>query len=290
VVAISSKAFYIAQGAAAGVFFGTASIFIRFLPNMDALSISFVRVLAAGLFLTSVGLALRRTAFVEGVRRLGFSPAWLGFFLALHFIFFVAAVKNTSVVNATTLVNTTPAWALLLGWLLGRIKPSRLSLAGLALTLAGVLSMTAGEFSTAPQNMLGNVYGLMGALFWALYLVSGKSVREGSELLMTMGPLYLWTAAATGAATLLVSGGIAMPSAGELAPMMGLIIFPTLLGHTLSFSSLKGLRPYETSALNLLEPFSATLLAAVVLQEVLPLNNYLSAVVTLLGIYLVLGR
>jgi drug/metabolite transporter (DMT)-like permease len=284
------RAFYIAQGAGAGFFFGTASIFIRFLPNMDALSISFIRVLAAGLFLTCVGVALRRTAFVEGLRRPGLSLAGLGFFLALHFIFFVAAVKNTSVVNATTLVNTTPAWALLLGWLVGRIKPSRLSLAGLALTLAGVLSMTAGEFSTAPQNLLGNVYGLLGALFWALYLVAGKSVREGSELLVVVGPLYLWTAATTGVATLFVSGGITLPSAGELPPMTGLIVFPTILGHTLSFSSLKGLRPYEASALNLLEPLSATLLAALILYEVSPINIYLSAAVTLAGIYLVVSR
>jgi hypothetical protein len=34
--------------------------------------------------------------------------------------------------------------------------------------------MTAGEFSRAPQNLLGNVYGLLGALFWALYLVAGN--------------------------------------------------------------------------------------------------------------------
>jgi drug/metabolite transporter (DMT)-like permease len=227
---------------------------------------------------------------VEGLRRPGLSLAGLGFFLALHFIFFVAAVKNTSVVNATTLVNTTPAWALLLGWLVGRIKPSRLSLAGLALTLAGVLSMTAGEFSTAPQNLLGNVYGLLGALFWALYLVAGKSVRESSELLVVVGPLYLWTAATTGVATLIVSGGITLPSAGELLPMVGLIVFPTILAHTLSFSSLKGLRPYEASALNLLEPFSATLLAALILYEVSPINIYLSAAVTLAGIYLVVSR
>jgi len=51
----------------------------------------------------------------------------LGMLLGVHFIFFVSAVKNTSILNATVLVNTTPIFSLVISTFLYKIKPSRLA-------------------------------------------------------------------------------------------------------------------------------------------------------------------
>ncbi|MEM2238034.1 MAG: DMT family transporter [Candidatus Caldarchaeum sp.] len=279
--------FYVVQGAGAGFLFGTASIFVRFLYSMDAFSIAFFRVLIAGLLISSAGLIIRRRNLLQQMLRFFAVLPALGILLGLHFIFFISAIKTTAVVNATTLVNTTPAIALIVGWALGWIKPSSLNLFGLLLTIAGAVSMTAGEFSLNPQNVLGDFYAVLGALAWALYLVVGKRVREEAEIVVVMGPIYLWTALATGV-TGLLSGGLTQPRPEELYPLTALAILPTVLGHSLQFSSLKGLHPYEASALALLEPVVATILAAVVLSEVVEPGFYLSAAVVIAGIYLVM--
>ncbi|MEM4346410.1 MAG: DMT family transporter, partial [Candidatus Caldarchaeum sp.] len=131
-----------------------------------------------------------------------------------------------------------------------------------------------------------DVFALTGALAWAVYLVVGKGVREGGNVLSAAGPIYLSAAVATGLAALIV-GGLKQPRGDEILPLLALAFFPTVLGHSLQFSSLKKLHPYEASALALLEPVVATLLAAAVLNEVVEPAFYLSAAVIITGIYMV---
>ncbi|MEM4560611.1 MAG: DMT family transporter [Candidatus Caldarchaeum sp.] len=277
---------YLVQGAAAGFFFGTAAVFVRYLSSLDAFTIAFGRVLIAGLVMVLLGLLVYRSKYVEDVSRNWRKYPLLGFFLGLHFIFFTLGVQNTSVVNATTLVNTTPAMAMVLGWAFKQVKPSGLNTAGLLMTFLGSASMTFGELSYNPQQISGDAFALAGALAWAVYLVVGKSVREGGNVLSAAGPIYLSAAVATGLAALIV-GGLKQPRGDEILPLLGLAFFPTVLGHSLQFSSLKKLFPYEASALALLEPIVATLLAAAVLNEVVDPAFYLSAAIIITGIYMV---
>ncbi|MCS7137797.1 MAG: DMT family transporter [Candidatus Caldarchaeum sp.] len=280
------RAVYLAQGAAAGFFFGTGSIFVRYMPYLDAFTIAFARVSIAGLLLVVAGLLVYRSGFVRQAMKNFSQLPLLGLLLGLHFVFFTLAVKSTSVVNAATLVNTTPAITLALGWALHLVKPSRTNIFGLGLTLAGASSMALGELSFSPHQISGDLFALAGALAWAVYLVAGKRVREASEVMAAAGPIYLWSAAATGL-TALMLGGIGRPRAEEVYPLIGLAVFPTVLGHSLQFSSLKKLHPYEASALALLEPVVATLLAAAVLNEVVEPGFYVSAAIIIVGIYLV---
>ncbi|MCS7133258.1 MAG: DMT family transporter [Candidatus Caldarchaeum sp.] len=283
-----AKLFYVAQGAAAGFFFGTASIFVRFLPGLDAFTIVVFRVLVAAVFLWLVGVLFFRHEMHDVLKRFSRQLPMLGFLLGLHLIFFVLGVQNTSVVNATTLVNTTPAMALVIGWGLGWIKPSNINIVGLFLAIAGSASMTLGQFSLQSPSLAGDVYAVLGALFWALYLVFGKKVREEANIFAILGPLYTFTALPALVAAFLLGPGLSTPRTEQLFALFGLAFFPTVLGHGLQFSSLRGLHPYQASSLALLEPIVAAALAALLLAEIADPLTYLSAAAVITGIYLVI--
>ncbi|MDW8063422.1 MAG: DMT family transporter [Candidatus Caldarchaeum sp.] len=283
-----AKIFYVAQGAAAGFFFGTASIFVRFLHGLDAFTIVVFRVLVAAVFLWLVGFVFFRRELSAVLRRFSRELPLLGFLLGLHLIFFVLGVQNTSVVNATTLVNTTPAMALAIGWGLGWIKPSNINIIGLLLAVAGSASMTFGQFSLQSPNLVGDLYAVLGALFWALYLVFGKKVREAANIFAVLGPLYTFTALPALSAAYVLGPGLSTPRTEQLFALFGLAFFPTVLGHGLQFSSLRGLHPYQASSLALLEPIVATALAAVLLYEIADPITYVSAAAVITGIYLVI--
>lgn len=283
-----AKLFYVAQGAAAGFFFGTASIFVRLLPGLDAFTIVVFRVLVASAFLWIIGLTFFRSEVSKVFTRFSRQLPVIGFLLGMHLIFFVLGVQNTSVVNATTLVNTTPAMALAIGWALKWIKPSNINIIGLVLAVAGSAVMTLGEFSIQSQSFLGDVYAVLGALFWALYLVFGKKVREEVNIFAVLGPLYMFTSVPALVVAYGLGGGLAAPTADQIYALLGLAFFPTVLGHGLQFSSLRGLHPYQASSLALLEPIVATIIAAILLAEIADPITYVAAAIVITGIYLVI--
>ncbi|GBC69465.1 hypothetical protein HRbin01_01164 [archaeon HR01] len=281
------RTLYLAQGVAAGILFGTASIFIRMLPRMDAFSLGFLRLVLASILMLIVAAIFYKDRLGEAVKHYGWRLIILGTFLGFHFVFFIIAVKTTSIVNATTLVNTTPAFALAMAWSLNKIKPARINIIGLAITVAGITAMNLSTVATTPSNLVGDLSALAGAIFWAAYLTSGVGVRARVHPIAATPSLYMVSALVLALSGLLVGGGLILPQTNEIPPIIALVFLPTVMGHTLQFSSLKGLKPYETSTLALLEPVAASALALIVFGEAPAPILYLSAAVVIFGIYLV---
>jgi len=282
-----SRGASVAQGVAAGFLFGTSSILIRLLPRLDALSIGFYRLLVAtGLILLAA--LLYRGELRKRFRGISKTVVILGVLIGLHFILFISAVKDTTVLNATVLVSTTPAMALVLSWATTGYRPAVVALAGASVALLGVLVVSLAETALSPGNLAGDFEALLAAFLWAVYLLMGKSVRERFSVVILMPPVYFFAFLVIGAVGLLVGNPPVQPVGEEWVALVALGLLPTALGHTLHFSSLKHLRPYETSLLSLLEPVAASVLAAALLLEIPNPLFYLGSALVLLGVYFTL--
>lgn len=99
------------EGALAGMLFGTAAVLIRFLKGVDVFSIAFWRLVIAFLVLATAILFLRKPFGLDLLRRNFVQVLFLGVLLGLHFVLFVSAVMDTTIINATVLVNTAPIWS-----------------------------------------------------------------------------------------------------------------------------------------------------------------------------------
>ncbi len=197
---------------------------------------------------------------------------FLGVLLGLHFVLFVSAVMDTTILNATILVNTSPIWSLLVSILFLGIKPTRLAVLGLVISFLGV-SIIAYADATSPYfhlNLQGDLEALLAAVVEGFYLSYGRDIRRRMPVLPLMLFVYLVSA-------LTVLGGMVLTqSAFTPSPvnveivllLLGLGILPTALAHTLYFSSLSGLKSFETATLALLEPIGATLLGVAIFAEI----------------------
>jgi drug/metabolite transporter (DMT)-like permease len=265
------------EGIAAGILFGTASIFIRYLPTLDVFSIAFWRLMIACAALSLIIFAFKMTR--------GLGHAWknlkrlvlLGFFLGLHFILFVSAVKDTTILNATVLVNTTPIFSVFLSSFLFSLRPSRFAVLGIAIAIGGVCIIAYAETTVASPtsstsgapSFKGDLEAVLAAFLEALYLSYGKKVREQSAILPTMLPIYVF-AAITVAVLSSVGGGKTLQFPTEIfliLPLLGLGVLPTAVAHTLYFSSLSNLKSFETATMALLEPVGATVLGIILFNE-----------------------
>jgi len=283
------------EGITAGVFFGTAAIFIKLLQGLDAFSIAFWRLIIACLALATILIVLGKSFHFNLVRRNLRGLFILSFFLALHFIFFVSAVKDTSILNATVLVNTTPIFSMFVSSFIFKLKPSRLAILGLTISFIGVCVIAYGETITAnanahPEsfspNLKGDLEAVLAALVESFYLNYGRRIRNQMTILSTMFPIYMLTAIIVGVLSIPATNRIlTLPT--EIAivlPLMGLGILPTAIAHTLYFSSLSNLKSFETATMALIEPIGATFLGMILFQEIPQYLFVFGATLILLGI------
>jgi drug/metabolite transporter (DMT)-like permease len=283
------------EGIIAGVFFGTAAIFIRFLQNLDAFSIAFWRLIIACLALVMILIVLGKSFHFNLVRRNLKDLFILSFFLSLHFIFFISAVKDTTILNATVLVNTTPIFSTFVSSFIYKLKPSRLAILGLTISFIGVGVIAYTETLTANANTLlrgfspslkGDLEAVLAALVEAFYLNYGRKIRKQMSILSIMFPLYMLAAVIIGILSIPATSKIlTLPTEiGLILPLVGLGILPTAIAHTLYFSSLSNLKSFETATMALLEPVGATLLGMALFQEIPQYLFVFGAALILLGI------
>jgi drug/metabolite transporter (DMT)-like permease len=281
------------EGATAGALFGTAAVFIRFLQALDAFSIAFWRLVIACCILATFLLFSGKPSIFKNFRLADLrEPLVLGFLLGLHFIFFVSAVKNTTILNATVLVNTTPIFSMLISVFIFKVRTSRLAVMGIAVSVIGVCVIAYAE-SMAPESVTdfspslkGDFEAVSAAFLEALYLSYGKRVRGRRAILPIMLPIYIFAAVTVGLLSLTITSvNLNLPTEPVVIfPLLGLGAFPTAMAHTLYFSSLSNLRSFETATMALLEPVGATVLGALLFGEVPALLFIFGAVLVLLGI------
>jgi len=286
------------EGVAAGVLFGTAAIFIRFLQDPDAFYIAFWRLIIACLALAITLVFLGKSFNFNLVRKNLKDLFILSFFLGLHFVFFVSAVKDTTILNATVLVNTSPIFSMFVSSFLFKLKPSRLASVGLAFSFIGICVLAYAETTIANANayskgfspsLKGDLEAILAALVESFYLNYGRKIRNQMSILPIMFPMYMLTAIIVGVLSIPATNKIlTLPTeTGIILPLVGLGVFPTAIAHTLYFSSLSNLKSFETATMALLEPIGATFLGIILFGEIPAYLFVFGALLIFLGIFFI---
>lgn len=286
-----SRQLALLEGVAAGLLFGTAAIFIRLLADVNVFSIAFWRLIIASAVLAFTMLVAKKKPDRSLVRQNFKHFLFLGVLLGTHFVLFVSAVKDTTLLNATALVNTTPVFSIVISAFLYRVKPQNLALAGVALSLIGVSFIAYGNSLRGEvSGLIGDIEATLAAVAEGFYLNVGREKRRQLPLLPSMLFIYVSAAVTVAAATTLTQKTlVASYNLETLVPLMALGILPTAVAHTLYYSSLSDLKSFETAAMALLEPLGATLLGIAVFAEMPKPIFVLGAALTLVGVYAVVA-
>lgn len=281
------------EGVIAGVLFGTAAVFVRYAQGTDPYSIVFWRLAIASVALGATSIVFRKTIQLTFVKESMKEVMVLSLFLGLHFVFFTFSVNDTTILNATVLVNTVPFFSIFISGFVFKLTPSRVALAGLTLSFTGVLiimlgeTMFSGSLEGVPSSLKGDLEAILAALFLALYLNFGQKVRKKTNILTSMLPLYGIAMCIVGIMSVATGNAFSLlqPVPSKIFPLIGLGLLPTAVAHTLYFSSLSGLKPFETATMALLEPVGATILGVAVFREVPAPVFVLGAILVLVGIF-----
>jgi drug/metabolite transporter (DMT)-like permease len=281
----------------------TASIFIKFAQREGTPSIV---IAAFRLTLATLGLApLALTRYTSELYRLT-RREWIlallsGFFLALHFAFWITSLQYTSVASSVVLVTTTPLWVGLFAPLVLRERVGATTYVGLAMALAGgtviglsdACSWQAGSIACPAAAsffggtaFLGDFLALAGAWMAAGYMLVGRKLRAKIDLIP-----YIFVVYGMAAVVLIaIMFGLGESPLGYFPVtylwLVLLALVPQLLGHSIFNWSLKYLPVSLVSVTLLGEPVGSTVLAYFILQEQPGWVKIIGAVLILVGIWL----
>lgn len=253
----------------------SAGVLVSALPDMDAWSIAWWRMLGTALLLSPLLRKLPRAEW----SRVGIA----GVFLALHFALWFMSLQRIPVMRSTLLVTLAPIWAGLVEWLLLKRAPHRFFWFGLLVALPGVAWMSGGHgFGTG--DLVGDGLALAGGITGSMYFVLGGEVRKRVGVLVYMSGVTL-VAATCLTLSLFATSGRIVPSAGwEWLLLGGLILGPQLIGHNGLNYVLKFLPASIVTATTLLEPVGAAILAWTFLGQIPAIAEIQGGAVVLFGV------
>jgi len=261
---------------------GTSALFVK-VSEAGPVSTAFWRVFLALPFLWAWAWWDRRAASASEAnpRKLLFAA---GFFFAGDLAVWHSSIVLTSVANATLLANLAPIFVTLAAWVLWRKKPKLMFLAGLAAALAGVLLLIGGDFSHTGNALLGDVLGVVTAMFYAAYQLTVTRLRGTVSTARIMAVSSVVTAALLLPMALL-SGEVFFPATSTgWIKVFALALISQVAGQSLIAYAMAHLPATLSSVGLLLQPVMAGLFAWMLLGETLGAIAIAGAVLVLIGI------
>ena len=201
-------------------------------------------------------------------------------------VLWAVSLRYTSVASAALFVSTQPIYvAALAAAHLGE-RPSRATIAGIALGIIGIVIVGAVDLRLSGRALIGDGLALAAALAETAYLLIGRRVRQRVEATRYVLVVYA-TCAVCCWLVLFLSGVPAHMSGHDMMMAFGVALCATVIGHTLVSLSL-GYMPAAIVAVSFLaQPMLAALFALAFLHQSIPWTTAVGGAIALAGIGIV---
>ncbi len=266
-----------------GVFsVSTASIMIRYC-TAPSLVIAFYRVLLTAGLAGTIGLKDRKKGYLSISRSDIAYCLGAGFFLALHFGFWITSLDYTSISSSVLFTNLQVIFVMAFSLLFLKEKIGLKATLGILTAITGSVIIAGGDWHGG--RLFGDVLALISAVFIAAYFIIGRRVRARVDVWT-----YSLVVNGTAALVLLTGVGVAGLALGSYPQSDYLLFFllaliPGIAGHTVLNWALKFVKAPIVAVSVLGESVMASILALIFFHEALGVYQLIGGFLILAGIY-----
>ena len=198
----------------------------------------------------------------------------MGIILFLIFYGMVNGVNHTTASTAGFLTSTTVVMVPVLECLLKRTLPSKTIVIGTLLAVAGLFLLTAKDGISLD---LGAIYCLIGALFYAIYIIVIDKVAKGPDAFL-ISIIQLGIASLLGALFMFLFETPSLPRTPvQWGAILGLGLICSAYGFVVQPIAQRYTSPEKIGLIFSLEPVFSALLSYIFLHEILGIQGYLGA-------------
>ena len=264
---------------AAMLIFGTIGVFRRYIPLSSAL-LAFSRGILGSLFLQAFVWAARKKAKAKLPPRILIHLIITGAAMGINWILLFEAYNYTTVAVATLCYYMEPTIVMLLSPLIFRERLTGRKAACAAVSVIGMVLVSGviGDNGGQGGQFTGVVLGLGAALLYSTVVIMNKKLPLTDAYQRTT--VQLLSAGLVMLPYLFLTGGFGGGEFNTSSILMLLIlgIIHTGIAYALYFGSMEGLRVQTIAVFSYIDPVSALLFSALLLQEPLSILNIIGAV------------
>ena len=271
----------------ASILWGTTGTAASFLPdNVSPLAIGASTMTVGGILLFVVSARGAIAAMRVAATRKWLFIGAIGVFI--YPLAFYSAMDEAGVaIGNVVALGSGPVFAALFEWIWERRGLSLRWLSSTLIAVAGIILLSAGKHVDADDTgnvPLGVVLGLLAGASYALYTyASTRAIRTGQSGRAVMGGMFGIGAVAL-TPVLLITGAPLLQSAESIGIASYLAMGPMFVAYLLFGFGLIHLRSSVATTITLVEPVVATLLAVLVVGEVLGWVGWLGLALIFIGI------
>ena len=209
-----------------------------------------------------------------------------GLYLAADIMAWHYSIQMTTVANSTLLANVAPVFVVLGSWLLFRTRVTGTYLTGLVAAMTGVFILSRASLSLSEEHFIGDLLGILTAVFYAAYQMSVERLRKRFSTLTIM-KFAIPVSAVCMMPAALASGEELFPvTLAGWAFLIALAAGPQVFGQGLIAWSLAHLPVAFASVSLLVQPVTAALIAWALFDEVINPQQAVGGIIVLAGIML----
>ncbi|MFB9325971.1 DMT family transporter [Paenibacillus aurantiacus] len=213
---------------------------------------------------------------------------WAGFFLALHFLLWMASLTYTSIASSTILLSLEPVFVMIGTFLIFKDRASRLAVIGMVIALAGAIIVGSGDMSISQEAVFGDLLSFLGTVAVAINMLIAKQI-------LTRVPAYLYSLIVfffTFLCFLAYNLSMGIELTGyprkEWVVFLLLAIIPTVFGHLVFNWLMQYVKATTISMSVLAEPIGASLLGMLLFSEMVSGMQLFGGAFIIYGLYLYL--
>ncbi|WP_055106742.1 DMT family transporter [Paenibacillus ihumii] len=263
-----------------------SAIFVRW-SNAEASVIAMYRLYITNLILLPLAWRSRQEMLHLRPRQWGLL-AVSGLLLGLHFLLWMNSLRYTSVASSTVILTLQPVLVMLGSIWLFKERINRMMLLGMGIAVAGSIAIGSGDFQLSGSALYGDVLSLLGTLAISVNMLLGQHLRKELAAL----PYNFWMFFMAACSLTIYNLAMAHPFTGYPAKEWGIFLLlsvvSTLFGHYLFNWLLKYMNATTVSMAILGEPVCASLLAWVLLSEMLTGLQLFSGLIIIAGVWVFL--
>jgi len=264
---------------------GFAPIFVK-LSMLSSSAISFYRMFLALPFLFLLNYILNKKFFfrVKNKKTILYAAfASLAFTTDLTLWHF--SMDITSVSNATIIVNSAPIFVAILSFIFFKERLTKGFLLSFLVTYIGIVGLIYFSNNYVNGKLLGDILCLIAAFFYGVYLL--VIARLGKENSLNIIFYTTFFCCLFSIIPMMIEGGNLIPSSSFEWLNLILMAFLCQFGGQYFITHAIGKISASGSSIGLLmQPLTATILAAIIFSEILTSLQIVFALISLFGIYL----
>lgn len=252
------------------------SVFTRWTGDVPFAVISFYRLFLSLPFLFIIYFYNRKSGPKETIK-FKFQYLLAGFFLAAHFITWIASIQMTTIANSIFLESTHPFFGLILSILILKEFPKLSIIPAFIIAFIGMFFIVYADWNMENSKTIGDLLAISSALFLALYLLIARFNRDKVNLIVYLIYVYGFAAVFCAVYILINNQSFFGYSWNSWLFLLLLALGPNLIGHSLLNWASRKIEIYKVNLMLLLEPVLATIMGILFLYELPALSFYLGA-------------